>query len=153
MADKKVDSARALVAGGWRISLVSRCLRVSRSQLHAMARRSKDWQDRQCKRKPDDTDALARIHTVIGDLPTYGYRRVTRPEHVRRHPVLRAPVFSSPGTTFIAPPYRSSRYSVSISCCQSKYIHIGYIASFGFVCAAAPGKPYSALVCQQALPV
>lgn len=41
-----------------------------------MARRSKDWQDRRCKRKPDDTDALARIHTVIGDLPTYGYRRV-----------------------------------------------------------------------------
>ncbi|WP_448716683.1 IS3 family transposase [Klebsiella quasipneumoniae] len=73
---KKVDSARALVAGGWRISLVSRCLRVSRAQLHTMARRSKDWQDRRCKRKPDDTEALARIHTVIGDLPTYGYRRV-----------------------------------------------------------------------------
>ena len=76
MADKKVDSARALVAGGWRISLVSRCLRVSRAQLHAMARRSKGWQDRRCKRKPDDTEALARIHTVIDDLPTYGYRRV-----------------------------------------------------------------------------
>ena len=30
---QKVDSARALVAGGWRISLVSRCLRVSRAQL------------------------------------------------------------------------------------------------------------------------
>ncbi|HIB1597004.1 TPA: IS3 family transposase [Salmonella enterica subsp. enterica serovar Muenchen] len=73
---KKVDSARALVAGGWRISLVSRCLRVSRAQLHAMARRSKGWQDHRCKRKPDDTEALARIHTVIGDLPTYGYRRV-----------------------------------------------------------------------------
>ncbi|HDC4463286.1 IS3-like element ISEc36 family transposase, partial [Enterobacter kobei] len=73
---KKVDSARALVTGGWRISLVSRCLRVSRAQLHAIARQSKDWQDRRCKRKPDDTDALARIHTVIGDLPTYGYRRV-----------------------------------------------------------------------------
>ncbi|MFW2313059.1 IS3 family transposase [Klebsiella pneumoniae] len=73
---KKVDSARALVAGGWRISLVSRCLRVSRAQLHAMAHRSKGWQDRRCKRKPDDTEALARIHTVIGDLPTYGYRRV-----------------------------------------------------------------------------
>ena len=71
-----MDSARALVAGGWRISLVSRCLRVSRAQLHAMARRSKGWQDRRCKRKPDDTEALARIHTVIGDLPTYGYRRV-----------------------------------------------------------------------------
>ncbi|EJP3177563.1 IS3 family transposase [Salmonella enterica] len=73
---KKVDSAHALVAGGWRISLVSRCLRVSRAQLHAMARRSKNWQDRRCKHKPDDTDALARIHTVISDLPTYGYRRV-----------------------------------------------------------------------------
>ncbi|HGY5201129.1 TPA: IS3 family transposase, partial [Raoultella ornithinolytica] len=73
---KKLDSARALVAGGWRISLVSRCLRVSRAQLHAMARRSKGWQDRRCKRKPDDTEALARIHTVIDDLPTYGYRRV-----------------------------------------------------------------------------
>ena len=66
-----MDSARALVAGGWRISLVSRCLRVSRAQLHAMARRSKGWQDRRCKRKPDDTEALARIHTVIDDLPTY----------------------------------------------------------------------------------
>lgn len=41
-----------------------------------MARRSKNWQDRRRKRKPDDTEALARIHTVIGDLPTYGYRRV-----------------------------------------------------------------------------
>ncbi|MDE1626122.1 IS3 family transposase [Klebsiella variicola] len=73
---KKVDSARALVTRGWRISLVSRCLRVSRAQLHAMARWSKDWQDRRCKRKPDDTEALSRIHAVIGDLPTYGYRRI-----------------------------------------------------------------------------
>lgn len=71
-----MDSARALVAGGWRICLVSRCLRVSRAQLHAMARRSKNWLDRRRRRKPDDTEVLARIHTVIGDLPTYGYRRV-----------------------------------------------------------------------------
>ena len=71
-----MDSARALVTRGWRISLVSRCPRVSRAQLHAMARRSKDWQDRRCKRKPDDTEALSRIHAVIGDLPTYGYRRI-----------------------------------------------------------------------------
>ncbi|HCM5348710.1 TPA: IS3 family transposase [Klebsiella pneumoniae] len=73
---KKMDSARALVAGGWRIGLVSRCLRISRAQLHAIVSRSKNWQDRRRKRKPDDTEALARIHTVIGDLPTYGYRRV-----------------------------------------------------------------------------
>lgn len=45
MADKKVDSTR-VVAGGWRISRVSRCLRVSRAHLHAMARRLKNWQDR-----------------------------------------------------------------------------------------------------------
>ena len=76
MADKKVDSARALAAGGWRISFVSCWLRVSRAQLHAMARRSKNWQERRRKRKPDDIEALDRIHTVIGDLPTYGYRRV-----------------------------------------------------------------------------
>ncbi len=69
---QKVDSARALAAGGWRISLVSCWLRVSRAQLHAMARRSKNWQERRRKRKPDDIEALDRIHTVIGDLPTYG---------------------------------------------------------------------------------
>lgn len=45
-----------------------------------MARRSKDWQDRRHKRKPDDTEALARIHAVIGDLPTYGHRRVSAVE-------------------------------------------------------------------------
>ncbi|EPO2325446.1 IS3 family transposase [Escherichia coli] len=47
---KKVDSARALIARGWGVSLVSR---------HS-----------------DDTDVLLRIHHVIGELPTYGYRRV-----------------------------------------------------------------------------
>jgi hypothetical protein len=35
-----------------------------------MARRSKSWQDRRRKRNPDDTEALDRIHTVIGNLPT-----------------------------------------------------------------------------------
>lgn len=71
-----MDSARTLVTRGWRISFVSRCLRVSRAQLHAIARRPDDWQDRRCKRQPDDTEALARIHAVIGEVPTYGYRRV-----------------------------------------------------------------------------
>lgn len=73
---KKMHSARALVAGGWRIRLVSRCLSVSLAQLHSMACWSKDWQNRLCKRKSDDTEALARIHTVIDDLPTYDNRRV-----------------------------------------------------------------------------
>ncbi|MBN6281344.1 IS3 family transposase [Escherichia coli] len=73
---KKVDSARALIARGWGVSLVSRCLRVSRAQLHVILRRTDDWKDGCRSRHSDDTDVLLRIHHVIGELPTYGYRRV-----------------------------------------------------------------------------
>ncbi|QKW72378.1 IS3-like element IS2 family transposase [Shigella flexneri] len=73
---KKVDSARALIARGWGVSLVSRCLRVSRAQLHVILRRTDDWMDGRRSRHTDDTDVLLRIHHIIGELPTYGYRRV-----------------------------------------------------------------------------
>ncbi|WP_187440229.1 IS3 family transposase [Escherichia coli] len=73
---KKVDSARALIARGWGVSLVSRCLRGSRAQLHVILRRTDDWMDGRRSRHSDDTDVLLRIHHVIGELPTYGYRRV-----------------------------------------------------------------------------
>ncbi|ELD2890745.1 IS3 family transposase, partial [Salmonella enterica] len=73
---KKLDSARALIARGWGVSLVSRCLRVSRAQLHVILRRTDDWKDGRRSRHTDDTDVLRRIHHVIGELPTYGYRRV-----------------------------------------------------------------------------
>ncbi|EOY4662250.1 IS3 family transposase [Escherichia coli] len=73
---KKPDSARALIARGWGVSLVSRCLRVSRAQLHVILRRTDDWKDGRRSRHSDDTDVLLRIHHVIGELPTYGYRRV-----------------------------------------------------------------------------
>ncbi|MEE7427122.1 IS3 family transposase [Escherichia marmotae] len=73
---KKVDSARALIARGWGVSLVSRCLRVSRAQLHVILRRTDDWKDGRRSRHSDDTDVLLRIYHVIGELPTYGYRRV-----------------------------------------------------------------------------
>ncbi|HCP0762841.1 TPA: IS3 family transposase [Escherichia coli] len=73
---KKVDSARALIARGWGVSLVSRCLRVSRAQLHVILRRTDDLMDGRRSRHTDDTDVLLRIHHVIGELPTYGYRRV-----------------------------------------------------------------------------
>ncbi|WP_201356793.1 IS3 family transposase [Escherichia coli] len=75
---KKVDSARALIARGWGVSLVSRCLRVSRAQLHVILRRTDDWKDGRRSRHSDDTDVLLRIHHVIGELPTYGYRRYGR---------------------------------------------------------------------------
>lgn len=71
-----MDSARALIARGWGVSLVSRCLRVSRAQLHVILRRTDDWKDGRHSRHSDDTDVLLRIHHVIGELPTYGYRRV-----------------------------------------------------------------------------
>ncbi|HEA7030876.1 TPA: IS3 family transposase [Escherichia coli] len=73
---KKVDSARALIAREWGVSLVSRCLRVSRAQLHVILRRTDDWKDGRRSRHSDDMDVLLRIHHVIGELPTYGYRRV-----------------------------------------------------------------------------
>lgn len=76
MGEKKVDSARALIARGWGVSFVSRCLRVSRAQLHVILRRTDDWKDGRRSRHTDDTDVLRRIHHVIGELPTYGYRRV-----------------------------------------------------------------------------
>ncbi len=71
-----MDSARALIARGWGVSLVSRCLRVSRAQLHVILRRTDDWMDGRRSRHTDYTDVLLRIHHVIGELPTYGYRRV-----------------------------------------------------------------------------
>ncbi|OKU66954.1 transposase, partial [Escherichia coli] len=71
-----MDRARALIARGWGVSLVSRCLRVSRAQLHVILRRTDDWMDGRRSRHTDDTDVLLRIHHVIGELPTYGYRRV-----------------------------------------------------------------------------
>ncbi len=71
-----MDSARALIARGWGVSLVSRCLRVSRAQLHVILRRTDDWKDGRRSRHSDDMDVLLRIYHVIGELPTYGYRRV-----------------------------------------------------------------------------
>ncbi len=76
MPPKKVDSARALIARGWRLSFVSRCLQVSRAHLHVLKHRRRDWQDGRKKRQTDDADVLERIHGVIGEVPTYGYRRV-----------------------------------------------------------------------------
>ncbi|HBZ3398734.1 TPA: IS3 family transposase, partial [Klebsiella pneumoniae] len=72
----KVDSARALIARGWGVSFVSCCLRGARAQLHVILRRTDDWKDGRRSRHTDDTDVLRRIHHVIGELPTYGYRRV-----------------------------------------------------------------------------
>ncbi|GHL02251.1 hypothetical protein ECZU21_12640 [Escherichia coli] len=67
MGVQKVDSARAPYCRGWGVSLVSRCLRVSRAQLHVILRRTDDWKDGRRSRHSDDTDVLLRIHHVIGE--------------------------------------------------------------------------------------
>ncbi len=71
-----MDSARALITQGWKISLVSRTLRVSRAQLYVLAKRKSDWKDKRGRCCQDDSDALDRIHNVIDKLLTYGYRSV-----------------------------------------------------------------------------
>ncbi|OKT14728.1 transposase, partial [Escherichia coli] len=48
-----MDSARALIARGWGVSFVSRCLRVSRAQLHVILRRADDWKDGRRSRHTD----------------------------------------------------------------------------------------------------
>ncbi|EFG8361378.1 IS3 family transposase, partial [Escherichia coli] len=64
------------IARGWGVNVVSRCRRVSHEQLHIILRRSDDWKDGRRSLHTDDTDVLLRIHHIIGELPTYGYRRV-----------------------------------------------------------------------------
>ena len=70
-----MDSARALIARGWGVSLVSRCLRVSRAQLHVILRRTDDWMDGRRSRHTDDTDVLFCIHHVTGDRRVYQIMR------------------------------------------------------------------------------
>ena len=73
-----MDSARALVAKGRGIALVSRTMGVSRAQLSRRIKRSAGWQDRRCNRRDDEADAeiLSELLDIISDMPSYGYRRV-----------------------------------------------------------------------------
>lgn len=52
-----------LLPGG--VRFVSRCLRVSRAQLHIILRRADDWKDGHCSCQTDGTDELARMYYVI----------------------------------------------------------------------------------------
>ncbi|BEU77991.1 hypothetical protein EAG21025_13040 [Enterobacter asburiae] len=73
-----MDSARALVAKGRGIALVSRTMGVSRARLSLRINRSADLQDRRCYQLNDEADAeiLSEILDIISDMPSYGYRRV-----------------------------------------------------------------------------
>ena len=84
-----MDSARVLIARGWGVSFVSRCLRVSRAQLHVILRRTDDWKDGRRSRGTDDTDALARISIVSGGTLLIqrraGVRVIATREPSKRH--------------------------------------------------------------------
>jgi len=71
-----MDSARAIVAGGRAVKLVCEVLGVSRSNVSAQLARPADWQDGRKSRQTDDAPVVEEIRRVIGNLPSYGYRRV-----------------------------------------------------------------------------
>ena len=128
-----MDSARALVAKGRGIALVSRTMGVSRAQLSLRINRSADWQDRRCNRRNDEADAeiLSDILDIISDMPSYGYRRVwgilrkqrrtegqppvnaKRLYRIMSEPcVVRRLRFSGPKTSIICSPMTSLKTSI-----------------------------------------
>lgn len=58
------------------MKLVCEVLGVSRSNVSAQLARSADLQDGRKSRQTDDAPAVDAIRRVIGDSPSYGYRRV-----------------------------------------------------------------------------
>ncbi|KWO52217.1 transposase [Burkholderia ubonensis] len=71
-----MDSALALAAGGRPVKLVCEVLGVSRSNVSARLSRPATWRDGRQSKQSDDAAAVEEIRRVIGDLPSYGYRRV-----------------------------------------------------------------------------
>ncbi len=64
---KKWIAHAPLLPGDRGVSLVSRCLRVSRAQLHVILRRTDDWMDGRRSRHTDDTDVLLRIRRCLSE--------------------------------------------------------------------------------------
>ena len=73
-----MDSTCALVTNGQGITLLSRILGVSRTQLAQRMKTSGNKPNKRRRRCDEAADAevLARILDIISDMPTYGYRRV-----------------------------------------------------------------------------
>ncbi|MCG9027137.1 IS3 family transposase [Laribacter hongkongensis] len=72
---RKLDCALALVSGGRPVKRVSDCLGVARSHLAVRSKRVADWRDGRQHRQPDDAALVTDLKALIGDLPSYGYRR------------------------------------------------------------------------------
>ncbi len=88
-----MDSARALVARGKRLTVVSQSLGVSRAQLSVHVHRSPDWRDgRKAAHPVNDPELVERIRRAVAELPTYGYRRVWAPLRLESEAEGLAPV-------------------------------------------------------------
>ncbi|WP_087129214.1 IS3 family transposase [Caballeronia concitans] len=72
---KKFDCALTIAAGGRPLKTVCEILGVSRSNLAVKSKRSADWVDRRKMPVVDDMALVAELHELLGDVPTYGYRR------------------------------------------------------------------------------
>ncbi|WP_350029080.1 IS3 family transposase [Caballeronia sp. GAFFF1] len=72
---QKIDCALNIAAGGRPLKTVCEVLCVSRPNLAVKSKRSADWVDR-CKMPVlGDMALVAELHELLGDVPTYGYRR------------------------------------------------------------------------------
>jgi len=71
-----MDCALALVARGRPVKRVCEVLGVARSNMAVRLARSPDWRDGRKARTPQDSGLVEEIQRHIGQLPSYGYRRV-----------------------------------------------------------------------------
>ncbi|WP_244124877.1 IS3 family transposase [Burkholderia gladioli] len=73
---KKFDCALTLAAGGRPLKTVCDVLGVSRSNLTVKLNRTAEWVDRRKTPALDDMPLVNELQALVGELPTYGYRRV-----------------------------------------------------------------------------
>ncbi|OWT57678.1 IS3 family transposase [Candidimonas nitroreducens] len=73
---KKMGCALALVARGRPVKRVCEVLGVARSNMAVRLARSQDWRDGRKAYTPQDSGLVEEIQRHIGQLPSYGYRRV-----------------------------------------------------------------------------
>ncbi|EFL9197442.1 IS3 family transposase [Escherichia coli] len=120
------------------VSFVSRGLRGQRARLYVILRRADDWKDDHRSRHTD-------VFHVIGELPTYGYRRVWA--LLRRHAALDGiPVINARHV------YRNMRQNALLlkrksAVPSSKRAHTGRVALKKAISCGALTRSSSVVIC------